>query len=224
MRSILLKNKAVKMRKKGFSIPQISKKLGIAKSTTSLWVSKIPLPQNIMDQIKERELTGREKGIEVMRARRYLALLQIQKEAARFIRKMKLLKNKNLSKLMTAVLFWCEGSKRNISEVRFTNSDSKLVQVFLYALRNAFRIDESRFRALIHLHEYHNKDRQHHFWSTMTGIPLSQFTKPYMKPHTGIRKRDDYQGCISIRYADAKIAKELDALYHSIAEQVFEGA
>lgn len=212
------------MRKKGFSIPQISKQLDIAKSTTSLWVSKIPLPQNILDQIKERELTGREKGIEVMRARRYLALLQFQTEAAKFIRKMKLLKNKKLLKLITAIIFWCEGSKRRLSQVQFTNSDPKLVQVFLFALRNAFFIEESKFRALIHLHEYHNKKKQHHFWSTMTGIPLNQFIKPYIKPHTGIRKRDDYQGCISIRYSNAKIAKELDALYHSLAEQVFEGA
>ncbi|MEK7172345.1 MAG: helix-turn-helix domain-containing protein [Patescibacteria group bacterium] len=223
MRSKILKQKAISMRKEGWSIPQISKKLGIAKSTASLWVSKIPLPQNILDQIKDKELIGREKGLAVMKARRYLAQLQIQDGADKFIKKLKLLNKKNILKLLVAVLFWCEGSKRT-SEVRFTNSDPKLVRVFLYTIRKAFNINELKFRALVHLHEYHNKKRQHHFWSTVTGIPLNQFTKPYLKPHTGKRKRDNYQGCISIRYADANIAKELKALYYSLAEQIFEGA
>lgn len=159
------------MRKTGWSIPQIAKKLNIAKSTTSLWVSKIPLPQNILDQIKDKELIGREKGLAVMRARRYLTQLQIQNDADKFIKKLKLLNNKNILKLLAAVLFWCEGSKR-AGEVRFTNSDPKLVQVFLYTIRQAFNINESKLRALIHLHEYHNNKEQHRFWSTMTGIPF----------------------------------------------------
>lgn len=224
MRSKILKQKAIRMRKTGWSIPQISKKLDIAKSTASLWVSKIPLPQNILDQIKDKELIGREKGLAVMKARRYLAQMQIQDGADKFIKKLKLLNDKNILKLLASVIFWCEGNKRRTSGLQLTNSDPKLIQVFLHAIRRAFDIDESKFRALIHLHEYHNKQEQHNFWSTVTSIPLNQFTKPYLKPHTGIRKRDDYQGCISIRYNDAKIAKQLKALYYSLAEQIFEGA
>jgi len=87
----------------------------------------------------------------------------------------------------------------------------------LKSLRLGFALDESRFRGLIHLHSYHDPKKQLAFWSDVTGIPKSQFQKPYLKPNTGVRKRKNYQGCLSLRYGEAKIARKLDAIYHMLA-------
>lgn len=125
--------------------------------------------------------------------------------------------NKAFWRLTAALLFWCEGSKRYLNDLRFTNSDPNLICMFLFALRKGFAVDEKRFRILPHLHEYHVEKAQQEFWSNITKIPLDQFTKTYWKPHTAARKRDGYQGCISLRYNDATIAKTLDILYHTFA-------
>lgn len=219
-----MKQQAIVLRKKGFSIIQIAKKYNLAKSTVSLWVSSIPLPRNITLQLKNRELKGREKGWAVMKARRKLAQIEYEKEAKKLLRTIRPLKNKKLLQLLCAIVFWCEGSKRNVTDVRFTNSDPALIRLFLYAFRSAFSVDESKFRALIHIHEYHFVLKQTLFWSKITGIPLTQFTKAYIKPHTAIRKRDNYPGCISLRYGDARIAKRLNALYCAIAQEMLKGA
>lgn len=218
-----LKHKAIKMREQGFSLKEIMRQLNIAKSTTSLWISKVPLPKAIADLLEKKEMTGRQKGLAVIAAKRKLAQIGYEKEAEALIRESWSTQDKKLARLLCASLFWCEGSKR-ITDVRFTNSDPGLVRFFLQTFRKGFEIDESKWRALIHLHDYHPVYKQSLLWSKITGIPLYQFTKPYIKAHTGVRKRLDYPGCISIRYGDAKIAKRLSAMYHCLARQTVTGA
>lgn len=91
--------------------------------------------------------------------------------------------------------------------------------IFVNLLREAFDADESKFRLLIHIHEYHNDLKQRKFWSKATGISLKQFTKSYVKPHTGKNKRKDYPGCASLRYYDYRIALELEAIYNIFSDK-----
>jgi hypothetical protein len=102
--------------------------------------------------------------------------------------------------------------------VSFINSDPEMIKYFLDVFRKAFKVDEKKFRALIHLHEYHDIDKQTDFWSKITRIPKEQFTKPYRKENGGKRKRENYQGCVSIRYNDRKIAKELIFLVKELSK------
>ena len=88
------------------------------------------------------------------------------------------------------------------------------------AIRRGFALQEKKFRAIVHLHGYHDDQQQKIFWSKIAGIPLSQFSKSYQKQNTGKRKRENYQGCLSIRYNDATLARMLDALYHAIGNTV----
>ena len=46
------------------------------------------------------------------------------------------------------------------------------------------------------------------FWSEATAIPKTNFSI-YNKPHTGINKKPGYKGCLSIRYGDSRIVKEV---------------
>lgn len=59
-----------------------------------------------------------------------------------------------IQKLLCAVLFWAEGSKNGT--IKFTNSDPKMISVFLKLFRATFEIDEKKLRAIVHIHEYHN--------------------------------------------------------------------
>jgi hypothetical protein len=96
------------------------------------------------------------------------------------------------------------------------NADPEMIKYFLCAFRNSFNLKENKFRALIHLHKYHNAKKQLKFWSNITKIPANQFNKPYLKKNTGKNKKENYPGCISIRYYDKKVFKELVSVYKKL--------
>ncbi|MEK7122981.1 MAG: hypothetical protein AAB855_03945, partial [Patescibacteria group bacterium] len=214
-----IKKKAIQLRKRGVSIPRIAKQLSIAKSTASNWVSPVPLPELLTRHLSENIRKANERGREVMRVRRMLENQKQQKSADAFIASVERKFDKNFWKLCAAILFWCEGSKRHLSSIGFINSDPQMIRMFLHAFRGAFELDEKKFRIVLHLHDYHEEEKQKEYWSRVTNIPYTQFTKSYRKPNTQIRKRDGYQGCVSLKYFDARLAKNLDALYHAFAKK-----
>ncbi len=102
----------------------------------------------------------------------------------------------------------------------FANSDAKTVSTFISLLYKSFQLDPGKFRALIHVHEYHNEKDIRDYWSRITGIPLAQFYKSYLKPNTRKRIREGYMGTISIRYYDYKVALELRWIYNVLTEKL----
>ena len=54
-----------------------------------------------------------------------------------------------------------------------------MIRFFCAWLRRFFAIDESRLRVRVYLHEGLDIDAAEAYWSEVTGIPRSQFGKPY---------------------------------------------
>ncbi|MBI3985013.1 MAG: hypothetical protein HY344_03690 [Candidatus Levybacteria bacterium] len=210
--SFELKTKAELLRKKGFSLKEISDNLKISKSTASIWLSSIELSKKAQDRLEKNRILGPYKAMLIKKKFR-----EEQKELA-FGKAYDEIKNipisRELFKLYSALLWWCEGNKET-SYIRFTNSDPTMIQNFLYVLRSGFNLDESKFRGLLHLHQYHDEKTQQEYWSNITNIPLRQFNSSFRKANTGKRKKLGYPGCIAICYYDAKIAKELEAIYNA---------
>lgn len=95
-----------------------------------------------------------------------------------------------------------------------------MVKMFVKLLRLSFPIDEKKLRAMVQIHEYHNDNAIKNFWSKVTTIPLSQFSRSYLKPHTKKRIRQGYKGSVRIRYYDYKIALELRSIYNVLAQVI----
>jgi transposase-like protein len=209
-----VKEKAKEMRLAGKSISEICRATGIAKSTCSIWMQKIPVTKEIQKRIDELQAAGTLKGLAAIAARREMAQRELDMEAANIWSRLSISDSKDFWQVCASLLFWCEGSKQ-LSNMVFSNSDPAMIKIYLGALRNGFKIDEKKFRIHLHLHEYHDVPKQIQYWSEITGIPAEQFSKPYIKPHTGKRKRDNYPGCVSLRYGEAKLARKLSAIYHA---------
>ncbi len=126
----------------------------------------------------------------------------------------------SLLKLIAAIFIWTEGEKGGFTRLGFTNSDPKMISTFMYALRKSFKLDEEKFRAIVHIHKYHNETEILKFWSRVTNIPLNKFNKSYLKPHTGKRKRENYMGSLHVTYYDYKVAHELASLYNTFANSI----
>lgn len=204
---------AYELRGKGFSFAEISSKLHVSKSTASLWTRSIHLTERAESRLLHRSILGRNKAALSLQKKKAAAAIGYQNKAEKVMRKIRF--DRNIAKVASALLFWCEGSK-STTYVRFTSSDPSLIKLFLKFFRQAFTLNESKFRALIHLHTYHNENKQKKFWKSVTGIPIQQFHRSYHKPNTGKRKHENYPGCIAVTYYDAKVAKELFWLYNRL--------
>lgn len=207
------------MRSRGMSVPSIAAALIVAKSTISGWVRDVTMSEVFIQRLRQGSFHGSQRGLAKIRAIRNLQHAQRVQEATETVRTV--LGNADIDswKVVAAIMFWCEGSKRHLSSARFTNSDPLLVRVFLRALRSGFGIRQEKLSALLHLHDYHDEREMIAYWAKVANIPSSQFHRSYVKRHTGKRKRKDYHGCISVRYGEANLARRLDAIYHEIAER-----
>jgi hypothetical protein len=98
-------------------------------------------------------------------------------------------------------LYSGEGSKGDGS-VAFTNSDPRMVAFFCSWLRHFFQVDESRLRVRLYLHQGLDLAAAIAFWLELTGIPGSQFAKPYRAvADPSIRTAKHVHGCVGVRYS-----------------------
>lgn len=211
-----LKKQAIKLRRKGFSMEEIHLTLSISKSTASLWTRNIKLSGRAQKRLVSLGIFGRLKGESVRREKREKLIEEINFRQQGELKKIS--KSIFLDKLLCSMLYWCEGEKTTTAMV-FVNSDPELVKTFLRLFRSAFKLVETKFHVVVHLHAYHNETKQKQYWSQLTGIPQNQFHKIFWKKNGGKNIRKNYPGCVSIRYYDHKVAKELKQLWKIFSEQ-----
>lgn len=109
-------------------------------------------------------------------------------------------------------LYAAEGDKRDGS-IRFANTDPRMILFFCTWLRRFFSIDESRLRLRLYLHEGLDLDAANEFWSRLTGIPVTQFGKPFRAvADQGLRKSKHPLGCPSVGYHCSKTHREVMGL------------
>lgn len=202
-----VRHRAVELRRKGYSLKEISEHFKISKSTASLWVGDIILDvkatKRLLTIIKRGQFISAQKKKEKINFLERSYLEDAYKE---------LNMQPNYEKIICAMIYWCEGAKSSKKGIQFTNSDPNLVRTFLKLLRTNFNLDERKFHPCIHLHSYHSPRKQLDFWSKITDINKGQFIRSYRKPNSGKRICENYQGCISIRYSSSDFARRLMAI------------
>ncbi len=213
--SIGKKNRAIRLRRSGTSLSQISKKLKISKSTASLWVSNVLIGSNAVKKIANNRIVGQQKANLAKEKKKRENQDNLNRVVIESLSKIAV--THEYLKVLCSLLFWTEGSKSG-SFVSFINSDPKMIELFLFTLRNSFKIDEKKLRGLVHVHEYHDESKVKEHWSHISRIPLSQFSKSYKKPNTGKQKKEGYLGSFRIRYYDVEVARELKAIYTMLPE------
>jgi transcriptional regulator with XRE-family HTH domain len=206
---INIKEKIISLRKRGYSLNEIHKKFGVSKSTLSSWTGDVILSSGaklrLLKKIKLGQLVSAEN-----KKRKTKEFSQLCLENSIYdVSNLSL--DQNLAKIICSLIYYCEGAKNARYGVCFMNSDSELVKTFLELFRMSFNINENKFRICLHLHKYHNPQKQIKFWSKETHIPIGQFIKPYLKQNTAKRSKKGYNGCASIRYHDTVVARQLNS-------------
>jgi len=216
------KNKALKFRLQGRSYNEITKLLGVPKSTLSGWFTGLELPDSAKERLNKRVY---EKSVKAIIKRNKLQT-HLAEQRARKIREVSRKKIEKLSDrdlfIVGIVLYWAEGYKRPIIKnnkiktfhpVSLTNSDPKLIKIYLKFLREVCRVPEEKITANLRIYEHQNDNYLLDFWSKITDIPYSRFEKMYYGVSKSSLNKRPYN---ILPYGTIQIRVNSTNLYHQI--------
>ena len=213
-----LKGRAHKLRLSGKSLLDISKELGIAKSTASLWCAEIKLTPKQEKNLREKQIAaghkGRLIGAQMNHKKKLDRIKVIEKWAEGEINRL----DKSDMLFTNTALYWAEGGKsENASSFIFVNSDPDMILIMYKWLKDYFKIRLDDFAPRVHVnesHKYRIKDILQ-FWSNLLELPSEQFGKPYfvkVKTKNIYENHDEYFGVLRL-----KVRKSRDLKYKMIA-------
>lgn len=189
-----LKNKAIRLRKKGLSYREIGKDVNVSKSTLSAWLKNIALSDDHRKRLYTKQILYLSKGSSSQKERRTREIDDIISKAEKEINPHMSL---NTLQLMGAALYWAEGTKNNMFEL--TNSDPHLILFFVRWMYQIFQMPPQSLKARLNIYPQQNENQIKNFWSELTGIPTTNFGKSYVKPLSiGFKKNNLYYGTIRI--------------------------
>lgn len=214
---MLLRQKAIKLRKDGYSYSLISESLKTSKSTLNYWLKDIPYEPNqiVLDRIKNSST----KSASVLR-RNKKRRDRIARQSGK--NKVGKLTRRDLS-MIGIGLYIGEGTKNKTQMVRVINSDPSTILIAMNWLKQIYGLKDNNFRLSIHLYPDLNIKKTLNFWSEVTKIPLQQFRKTQIdvRPkNLNLRRR-------ILRYGTAQLTVYSDGdkkkgvyLFHKIMGQI----
>lgn len=197
-----LRAKARDLREQGLHYEQIVAKLGVSKSSVSLWVRDLPRPPGLSyEECRKRSAEGVRKYWAVEGPIREAEREAISAAAATQIGQL----NDREILIAGAIAYWCEGAKnkpyRRSDRVTFLNSDPALIKFFLRFLEAA-GIGREDLVYRVQIHETADVEAAQRFWLDVTQAHPAQFRRPTLKRHNPktVRKNTggDYHGCLRI--------------------------
>jgi hypothetical protein len=185
------RQQARQLRRTGLPLAEIAARLGVSKSSVSLWVRDVEF------EPRPSVARGRRRAPNALQRRKQAEIDQLVEEGRARIGRL----SEREFLVVGVALYAGEGSKGD-GTVRFVNSDPRMVSLFCSWLRHFYEIDESRLRLSLYLHQGLDLSAAIAYWSALTGIPESQFRKPYRAvPDPSIRRAKHVHGCITVSYS-----------------------
>ena len=174
-------------REDGLPINEIARRVGVSKSSVSLWVRDIELTGDqiaalrLMNPAYNRQLSGWTKVAERHRANRVAA----QESGRALARRCEPLH------LAGCMLYWGEGAKGPPNQVCFSNSDPEMVRLFVTSLKEYFEIRDSDIRISCHLFADHLQRQREieRYWLDVAGVPDESLRKSVVNLYSRSSKR-----------------------------------
>jgi AcrR family transcriptional regulator len=185
------RQQARQLRRTGLRLAEIAARLGVSKSSVSLWVRDVEFAP------RPPVTRGRRRAPNALQRRKQAEVDRLLEEGRTRIGRL----SEREFLVAGVALYAGEGSKGDGS-VRFVNSDPRMVALFCSWLRHFYEIDEARLRLSLYLHQGLDLSAAIAYWSALTGVPESQFRKPYRAvPDPSIRRAKHVHGCITVSYS-----------------------
>src|SRR3989338_4661128 len=201
--SIRKKNKGkfvecVRLRKEGLSYGEIRKIVPVAKSTLQNWLTFAGLTltkEHLEIQLKKRV----EKIRAATEAAKFTRAKKFDEELESFLQRYKTFINDSFF-VAGLMLYQAEGTKKN--ECRFSNSDYRLVQLFLNFLEKYFflsRTEEVKYRLFVHESRKEDLGRIKNFWAMKLSVPVGYIDLTWKKNVVSKRRTNsNYVGQLQV--------------------------
>lgn len=173
-----LYERARSLRRQGLSYRQISRECQTSKSNISLWCHDIKLTP-----AQYNKLIANKKSILELGSKRLHEIRTAEIAAVRAAARKEMAGKKidDFSFFVAGVmLYWAEGCKTN--GLYLANSDERIIIFMLKWFKKFLNIDGDRVKAHLHIHQGDNDLAIKKYWSRLTGIPLNNFRKSFIKP------------------------------------------
>jgi hypothetical protein len=151
----------MRLRLAGHSIPEISAKTSVPKTTVQRYVKNVVVPHEYMQFLREKQGGSKQRANGLRE--------NVGRKAEQFIG---LLSDRDRALLLIG-LYWGEGAKNDFSII---NSDVYLLKTFVECLQT-LDVGVSRLRAGVRVHVGTNVDDAKTYWSKELSIPKAQFTQ-----------------------------------------------
>lgn len=217
---------AIRLRREGKTYSEILSVVPVAKSTLALWLHSVKLAKSQKQTLTEKKLLAGKRGGLSRRIQRLEATDIIQQKAKKEVKKL----SKRELWLLGVALYWAEGTKEKSYRpgicVEFTNSDPKMIVVFVHWLQESCKVSrkDMDFEIYIHKNKANEISEVRKFWSKITGFSVDSFQKVYWKMHKikTIRKNtgDLYYGSLRVTVkASSTLNRKISAWTSGICEQ-----
>ncbi|MFA5776937.1 MAG: hypothetical protein WC906_00625 [Parcubacteria group bacterium] len=196
--------KLKELRKIGYSIPELVKKLSIPKTT--VWhhihnVKVLPAYVSVLNSKRGGSAKRKQQNIELAKEKAINLLKNPERELY----------------IAIAMLYWSEGSKK---VCEFINSDGKMIQVYLKILRDYLNISNDSIGITIRYFSGMDRDKCLKYWSKNTKISKRKFIIRFNDGGTGGRTK--YGMCRVTIKRGHNILKLMHSLIDKISEQILE--
>jgi hypothetical protein len=203
------RQRARELRALSWTLNEIAAELDVSKGTVSTWVRDVqftPRPRN----------RGHPAGPKhPMRLRKEAEIERCRIEAEAWVGE---LTGRDLA-MFCLGLYAGEGSKTD-GAVSMANTNPRYLRALLAWLRGDFRLDESRWRARLYLHEGLDLDSVMEHWIGLLGIEAGRFHKPYRAvADSSIRSRKHLNGCATVIYSDTLLHRRVMARIEAITSR-----
>jgi hypothetical protein len=207
---LVKKEMAIRLRKRGKSIRNIEKVLGIPRSTLSGWLYNVELTREQKLKLHQKWLVAlvkaRLKAAEINKKGRLERIERIKQEVKKSMLGVKM--DKILGELMLAIFYLAEGTKKE-NAIVIANSDSKILKAFLNLFRYVYQTNKSKFRCCLHLREDQPEEQLKNYWSGILKISKSQFHKTQFDKRTTKPTFKNYKGVCVVIYFDMSLQRRI---------------
>ena len=149
------KSEAIRMRKEGASYSQIKEKLKVSKSSLSLWLHEMPLPEKRLRELRDWNVVRIERFRNTMRRKREGRWAEVRKRAAKDIRTL----SKRELLIAGLFLYWGEGTKTSVASTSISNTDPAMIFVLRKLVNGTRCSEESPTSPYAFLCRYGHKER-----------------------------------------------------------------
>lgn len=198
---------ARELRQQGYSIKQIEKIVGCARSSVSEWVRNIQLTDEQQKKLQKNISIGVMKSGKINKQRFLdvrIAAQEIGKQRA---------KTGDQLFIAGCMLYWGEGTKsRNLMAI--SNSDPEVLRFFLKFAKECFNVPQEKIRISIQCYnDKHSVEDIEEYWQKTLELPKSSFTKTILNHVSSYSKNKRcgicHYGTVQIRISGVQFIQQV---------------